>query len=147
MTTVPATVQGFDPLTTQRYEQSLTQQQTLQHAAWIGIRVEALLSHYWTSTPPQEVKKMMLNDWMDVLKSFTPKEIETACKTWLTENDRKKPKPADIYKLMVSARTRYLAKKEGSNQTRAEIAKRTDEERDRANDMVREAGFSVKRMP
>ena len=90
---------------------------------------------------------MMLNDWMDILKSFTPKEIETACKTWLTENDRKKPKPAGIYKLMVSARTRYRAKKEGSNQTRAEIAKRTDEERDRANDMVREAGFSVKRMP
>lgn len=147
MTTVPATIQGFDPLKTQRYEQSLTQHQTLQHAAWIGIRVEALLSHYWTSTPPQEVKKMMLNDWMDVLKSFTPKEIEVACKSWLTENDRKKPKPADIYNLMVSGRTRYREKQEDAEPARQEAVQRTDDERDRADEMLRKAGYSIKRMP
>ncbi|WP_304189121.1 hypothetical protein [Lentibacter algarum] len=90
---------------------------------------------------------MMLNDWMDVLKSFTPKEIEVACKSWLTENDRKKPKPADIYNLMVSGRTRYREKQEDAEPARQEAVQRTDDERDRADEMLRKAGYSIKRMP
>jgi hypothetical protein len=77
-----------------------------KHRAWIGVRVEALLDGYWQTNPPAPVKAMILADWMAALEDCTQDEITAACREWLRDEPRVKPKPGDIAKLIRDERGR-----------------------------------------
>lgn len=123
----------------QLYGQSLPPQQRSKHRAWIGVRVEALLSHYWTSTPSDLVKQQIMADWMAVLEAYTQNEIEAACRAHLAEDGRK-PKPADIRARVVAERANAVA-----SQPKPEEPPRPEPvSAERANEIMREVGFRPK---
>lgn len=78
------------------------------HRAWIGVRVEALLDGYWQSRPSEMVKEEILADWMATLDAFDRNEITAACREWLRDNPRAKPRPGDIAEIIQRERGRAL---------------------------------------
>jgi hypothetical protein len=123
----------------QLYGQSLPPPERSRHRAWIGLRVEALLEHYWTSRPVEVVKAEIMADWMASLEGFTREEIMAACREWVADNSRK-PKPADIREIVLRER-RAMARA---------LPKPVEPERERvspeaAAEILRAAGVRVKR--
>ena len=109
MTTEIVKADGFDPIKTPHFGRSLKPQELDRHRAGIGIRVEAMLNHYWQREPVEAVKIQMMVDWMDTLDQFTPDEIKGACAEWLATQSRK-PNPADIRTMIVGRRNVYRSK-------------------------------------
>lgn len=68
------------------------------------MRIEALLRHYWVAEVPEPVRVMMLRDWMDILDPFSQAEIDAACRAWLREHPREKPRPGDMVAAIGAAR-------------------------------------------
>jgi hypothetical protein len=100
---------GMEPeinAVTTRSASSLPQPEHDKHRAWIGVRVEALLDGYWQTNPPAPVKALILADWMAALEDCTQDEITAACREWLRDEPRVKPKPGDIAKLIRDERGR-----------------------------------------
>jgi hypothetical protein len=95
-------------LTIGHYGQSLTQQDRDKHRAWIGVRVEAMLDGYWQTSPPFEVKREILLDWMAALEWFTKDEITDACRKW---DANRKPRTHDIRGLIMEERGRHVKPK------------------------------------
>lgn len=105
LATRAASGQSATTLPARSYAQSLGQRERFDHRAWIGLRVEAMLDGYWSSRPIDEVRQIILTDWMDALEDFAPAEIEKACKEYMSGPDRaRKPKTGDILDLMVAFR-------------------------------------------
>lgn len=82
----------------------------MKHRLWIGLRVEALLDGYWTARPTDAVKEQIVSDWIDALENFTPQEITTACREWVSENPRRKPNFGDIRAVVLRHRQTLAAK-------------------------------------
>ena len=77
------------------YGQSLPPRERSEHRAWVGLRVEALLEHFWQTRPSEAVRAVVLADWMDALEGFERGDIMAACRAWVADESRK-PKPGDI---------------------------------------------------
>jgi len=139
MTTVPAERRPAIQL----YGQSLEPQARLKHRLWIGVRVEALLDGYWQTRPSDAVKDEVLADWIDGLEAFTGEEIRAACRDWLNTAPRVKPKVGDIRGLILAERAKIVA----AMPKREEPPRQepTPEEKARAAELVRQAGFALKR--
>lgn len=105
MTTVPVVQMGRTG--PELLSKSLKPQQLTKHRAWIGIRVEALLAHFWVSNPDDPVKQLILADWMKALQNYQPSEITAACEEWISRTSRK-PKPADIVSLILVERKKAM---------------------------------------
>ena len=121
------------------YGQSLPPPERSRHRAWIGLRVEALLEHYWQSRPSEAVKAEVMADWMAALEGFSRDEIMAACREWARDGQRK-PKPADIREIVLRERGKLLAA----------IPKPPEPERERvspeaAAEILRAAGVRVRR--
>ena len=93
----------------QLYGQSLPPPERSKHRAWIGLRVEALLEHYWQSRPSEAVKAEVFADWMAALEAFTRDEIMAACREWARDGNRK-PRPADIREIVLRERGKVAAR-------------------------------------
>jgi hypothetical protein len=125
--------------TIQLYGQSLPPPERSKHRAWIGLRVEALLEHYWQSRPSEAVKAEVFADWMAALEAFTREEIMGACREWARDGQRK-PRPADIREIVLRERGKLAAR----------LPKPPEPERERvtpeaAAAIMRAAGVTVKR--
>ena len=90
------------------YGQSLPPQERSKHRAWIGLRVEALLYHYWRDRPSDAVKEEIMGDWMAALEAFSRDEVMAACREWARDETRK-PKPADIRGIVLRERAKAIA--------------------------------------
>lgn len=87
------------------YAQSLTQHERSKHRAWIGVRVESALSHFWRDRPSDLVMAEIMRDWMEALENYTQDEIRTAFREHIQSTHRK-PTPSDIRKLVIGKRMR-----------------------------------------
>ena len=117
----------------QLYGQSLPPHERSKHRAWIGLRVEALLEHYWQSRPSEAVRAEVMADWMAALEAFTRDEIMAACREWARDCNRK-PRPADIREIVLRERGKVVAqlpkpaeppRKPQSSEERARIVRET----------------------
>lgn len=87
------------------YAQSLTPQERSKHRAWIGVRVEAALAHYWRDMPGDMVMAELMRDWMEALENYSQDEIREAFREHVQTSHRK-PTPSDIRKLVIASRMR-----------------------------------------
>lgn len=129
----------------QHYGQSLPPQQCVEHRAWIGVAVEALLDGYWDKRPDDVVKAEIFSDWMDGLQAFTPDEIRLARRAYLGDSKlcRSKPKVGDIRRIVLAERAKQLAALPKPVEPPREVA--TPEQRARSNDILAQAGFATRR--
>ena len=100
---------GTQITTTGLYAQSLTPRERSKHRAWIGVKVEAALSHHWTDDPSDLVKQEILRDWMEALENYTEAEIRAAFRQHTAERPNQKPKPGNIRALVIAQRQRDMA--------------------------------------
>lgn len=124
------------------YGQSLAPQAASMHRAWIGVRVEALLDGYWQSRPSEMVKEEILADWMATLDAFDRDEITCACREWLRDNPRAKPRPGDIAAIVQRDRAMALADWKAKQPT-LELPKPAPVSKERAAEILKAAGFRV----
>ena len=107
--------------------------------------MEALLDNYWQNRPAEVVKQEILRGWMNALDGFTRQEIEDAFVLWRREKRRVKPMPEDISDLINLARGRALARWRASQPPEPE-PERQPISRERAAELMAQAGFTPKRM-
>lgn len=69
------------------------------------MKIEALLSHYWTATYDPAVKAEMIKDWVKAMKDFSGEEINKACAEYLATSS-KKPVPEKLRSIMIRDRQR-----------------------------------------
>ena len=120
---------------------------------WCLARVAALLLPYYEKETPQAVREMEAEDWREALGSFPRWAIERAVRWWKSDANtdrRKRPLEGDI-----AARCRVEMDGVASASEVLEIRQRGAEHKpeprerltaDRAAEIMRDVGFSVKRM-
>ena len=125
---------------------------------WLMARVAALLSPYYTGDVPHGVRVMEAEDWAAALGEYPQWAVTKAVRWWKSEANpdrRKKPLEGDI-----AARARFeigvviVARKavtdfdNGLRPPQPAIeAPRKPLDRSGADEILRKAGFAVKRMP
>ena len=119
---------------------------------WVMARIAALLSPYYEKSVPAGVRDMEAEDWAEALADYPQWAIQKAVRWWKSEGNpdrRKRPLEGDI-----AARCR----KEMDAVFAAEINLRREADHkpepkrerispERANEILAEAGYAVKRMP
>jgi len=121
----------------QLYGQSLPPQERSRHRAWIGLRVEALLDHYWKDRPSEAVKAEIMADWMAALEAFTRDEIMQACREW-ARDETTKPKPASIRSLILLERAKAIPKQRTPEPERKRATAEAVQE------IIRQSGLGLK---
>lgn len=79
-----------------------------------------------------------ISDWMEALQDFPLSEVQGACREWVNTNPRKMPNEGDIRGMIMSARSKRVAKLPRPDQE-------PDRQRisaERAAEIVAQAGFA-----
>jgi hypothetical protein len=81
---------------------SMPSETSSENEKWrqIAIRVAGLLAHYWTADDDRATRRAQITDWVKDLEEFPLGAIEGAVMTW-RRNERRRPTPADIRKLIL----------------------------------------------
>lgn len=123
---------------------------------WCLARVAALLSPYYEKETPQAVREMEAEDWREALAEFPRWAIERAVRWWKSADNpdrRKRPLEGDI-----AARCRIemngvpsAVKMLELRRTGPDFSKKEEPRerisKERAAELMREAGFALKMMP
>lgn len=129
-------------------------------AAWCMARVAALLNPYYDKDTPQSVRVMEAEDWREALARFPDWAIERAARWWKSADNpdrRKRPLEGDIaarclvemngvFSAVEIAERRRSGREFATDAPRDRISKGQDE-RARADEIVRLAGFAPRRIP
>jgi len=99
-----------------------------------------LLDGYWQNRPSDFVKREIIADWVTGLEAFTPDEITAACREWLNTEPRKKPNVGDIRKIILGKRALARSQQSQPEPNREPVSP------ERAQQILKEAGFNVRRM-
>ena len=106
------------------------------------MRVEATLDGYWDRRPGDMVKDAIFGDWISALENYSPEEIQSACREYITGPDRaRKPKPGDIRDIILRGRQRVAAR-----QQRPVEPKRDVISAEKAAEIMASVGFKAKKM-
>ncbi|RBO54671.1 hypothetical protein DSD19_04655 [Rhodovulum sp. BSW8] len=113
-----------------------------------------MLTHYGFTPRDEAVGKSMASDWLAVLEPFSREEIEAACLSYLRDVPDRRPTPAAIRLIIVTARAAEHRRRHGAahnmEQDRADRERRAQRPSpERAAELLRETGFGhlVKRIP
>lgn len=97
----------------------------------------------------EEVKTLILEDWANQLENWSMDRIWAALTNWRDANPRRRPNPSDI-KLMLSAEwgREKAAEARAARAAEAEAEAQAHEpiSAERANSILAELGFAVKRI-
>jgi hypothetical protein len=73
---------------------------SFEHERHVVLLVSRMMNHYWTDRDHLATRQAEIEDWLDDLVEFPLGAIEGAIITW-RRNERRKPTPADIRKLIL----------------------------------------------
>jgi hypothetical protein len=71
-----------------------------EHSRNVARQIGRLLNHYWTDNDHLATRQAQIEDWLADLGEFPAGAIEAAIITW-RRNERRRPTPADIRKLIL----------------------------------------------
>lgn len=125
----------------------LGSQELGKHRAMIAVELEVLAKKYdrfgWDRDRGSMAQDRLLVDWMDALQDYPLDEIKAACRAAVLVDPKHMPneghilaKIVDARRVFVSARKRDAAPEQPRERVTAE----------RAADILRDVGFSPKRM-
>ncbi|MCA0961167.1 hypothetical protein [Salipiger bermudensis] len=114
-------------------------------------RAAALLEPYYDKGTPQSIREIEMEDWADALDRFPDWAIDRACKWWKSAANpdrRKRPLEGDIEARckveMMAVRAAEIRERSGWAGV-ANEAPRDPVSPERANEILRAAGFAPKR--
>jgi len=84
-----------------------------------------------------------VTDWMDALQDFPLAEVKAACVAWIRDNPRRMANEGDIRAKIICARAAHIA---GLPKPREPDPFAHKVSKEAAAEILRQAGFSVKRM-
>jgi hypothetical protein len=90
--------------------------------------IARLMSHYWASDTPTEIRREMAMDWLDDLREFGPDIVSAACGAW-RRSQTKRPTPADVRRLCIEEQTERRMSVPAFPSPTAEQKERRDEAR------------------
>lgn len=120
----------------------------------IMARVGALLEPYYDKGTPRSIREIEMEDWADALEEYPYWAIERAAKWWKSADNpdrRKRPIEGDIVaRCKVETMVIRACKMAGGKPVLARSSVNEDRKpvsRERAAEIMREAGFQPKRFP
>jgi len=128
--------------------------------SWLLSRIAALLSHYFTASTDARVVEAMADDWAATLSNYPAWAVADACRWWISaENERHrfKPLPGEISTRCMHETERLrlakllIARFDAANGAALPVFTAPEQPRERvtaerAADILRDVGFSPKRM-
>ena len=152
MTTALATQPNYptDPKTglTLPLSKSLGSQDLAKHKALVAVELEVMAKKMdrfgWERDRDTMAHDRIVIDWMDGLQDFPLDEVQAACRQWVQDSPRKMPNEGDIRGKIMSARSRKVAAL--PRHVVGEVVE-PRVSKDRAAQILAEAGFAVKRAP
>lgn len=114
----------------------------------VGVELEVLAKKFdrfgWERDRNSPAHDRTVTDWMDGLQDYPLDEVQAACRAAVLANPNKMPNEGHVVAAIMSARAKRVAA----------LPKQYEPERDRqpvdaaaADEIVRAAGFAIKRMP
>lgn len=141
-----------DPNTglTRPLSKSLGSQDLLKHRAMLAVELEVMAKKMdrfgWERDRGTAAHDRIMTDWMDALHDYPLSEVKAACREWVKTNPRKMPNEGDIVGMIQKARRRSVEAFKAARPPEPEkAAPRVSG--DRAAEIMREAGYSPRRMP
>lgn len=132
------------PTPTPRHDRSLSPQELADHRQKIASEVKIILSAYFQPHETQEIQSAQLAWWCDELQEWTREQVVYALRQWNRDEPRRRPTPGDITQLLKQLRGR----KEAERMAREPMPEPPKERisKERAQEILAEAGFAPKRM-
>ena len=130
---------------TPQVARSLSPQQLDAHRETIASEVKTVLSAYFQPHEDERIKAAQLAWWCDELEDWTHEQVVWGLRKWNRDNPRARPTPGDIVAILKQARGKKIASQMKEQENRPEPREKLSPER--AAEIVREAGFAVRRMP
>ena len=125
----------------------LGSQELGKHRAMIAVELEVLAKKYdrfgWDRDRGSIAQDRMLVDWMDALQDYPLDEIKGACRAAVLADPKHMPNEGHILAKIVDARRVFVAARKRDAEPEQPRERITA---DRAADILRDAGFSPKRM-
>lgn len=124
--------------------------------AWIMARIASLLTGYYAADVPASIVKMDAEDWADELGDNPEWAIQAAVRWWRSKANpdrRKRPQPGDIAARIkiemgvVSVARLAIDRFDRGSAFLPKQEPRQPVDRNRANEIVAEAGFAPRRFP
>ena len=121
-----------------------------EHRTWIKGRAATLLSHYWRDDDDPALLAALGKDWADVLEGIPQEYIQRACIQYQRDEPRRKPTPGAVYEIaralmprpvIVRSEPWLIAAPELTAEQRAEMDRKADERKVRADEIMSKAGF------
>ena len=136
------------PTATPQHAKSLSQPELDAHRSRIGVEVKTVLSAYFQPHESEEIKAAQLSWWCDELEDWTHEQVVWALRQWNRDNPRLRPTPGDIVGICKRERGRRMAaaqeKTRDERDENIQPVRRVS--RERAAEIMAEAGFKPKRM-
>lgn len=123
----------------------MSPEQCADHRARIAFEVEVILQGYWQAELAPQMKAAVLADWADELEDWLLDQVRWGLREWRRENPRRKPNAADVAAILKAERGKAeMARLAAQQRPQAEERKLISAER--ANEILAELGFAVKRV-
>lgn len=104
-----------------------------------------ILQGYWQTELAPQMKAAVLADWADELEDWHLEQVRWTLREWRRENPRRKPNAADVAAILKAERGKAeMARRAAQQSTQPE--KREPISAERANAILAELGFAVKRI-
>jgi len=141
-TTLPPAVVAEIPKPTPEISKSLLPQDLQDHRQKIASEIKVVLSAYFQPFETDEIKSAQLAWWCDELQDWTREQVVWALRKWNRERPRIRPTPGDIVAICKDARGKKCA---ASMPAQPPDRPKERVSRDRAAEILAEAGFSTNR--
>ena len=139
---LPVAVTSEIPTPTPEISKSLSQQDLREHRTGIASEVKVVLSAYFQPHEAEDIKAAQLAWWCDELQDWTREQVVWALRKWNRERPRIRPTPGDIVAICKEARGKKCA---ASMPVQPPEPRKERVSKDRAAEILAEAGFSPKR--
>ena len=127
---------------------SIGSQALAKHRAMVAVELEVMAKKMdrfgWESDRGSAAHDRIVKDWMEALQDYPLGEVQAACREWVRSNPRKMPNEGDILGKILAARRKHVEALPKPAPNIVPVSRPTAE---RAAEILREAGFAVKRMP
>lgn len=140
--TVPKMSNGVTPL----LSKSLASQDLKKHRAMVAVELEVLAKKLdrfgWERDRGSYAHDRLVTDWMDALQDYPLDEIRAACAQAIIDNPNKMPNEGHVKAAILAARSKQVAVL--PKPVEPSTPRATPEQRARANDILRAAGFKLR---
>lgn len=125
---------------------SMSRDECADHRAKIAFEVEVILQGYWQTELAPEMKAAVLADWADELEDWHLEQVRWGLREWRRANPRRKPNAADVLAILKAERGRAEMARLAAQRSQQPTEDREPISADRANAILAELGFAVKRI-